>query len=88
MPVPAVVLAQVRLWCKVRVNWRDQVVKSALLLKKFVKIHLVLVQSSRKEDVTNSSENFWVTCGYLAQSRDLAWCACGCPFTSHFSVAD
>lgn len=88
MPVPAVVLAQVGLWCKLRVNRRDQVVKASTVTEMFVKIYLVLVQSSRKEDVINSSGNFWVTCGYFAQNRDLTLSACGFPFRSLFSVAD
>lgn len=70
------------------VVWEKIGVKASDVTKKFVKIHLVLVQSSRKEDVTNSSGNFWVTCGYFAQKRDLAQSACASPFRSLFSVAD
>lgn len=62
--------------------------KPALLLKEmFVKIHLVLVQSSRKEGVTNSSGNCRVICGHFAQNGDLALSACRPPFRSLFSCS-
>lgn len=44
--------------------------KPELLLKeKFVKIHLVLVQSSQKEGVTDFPRGCWVTCGHFCSEQ-------------------
>lgn len=70
-----------------RVNWRDQVVKASTVTEKFVKIHLVFVQNSRKEDATNFSGISGLHVVILLRT-DLARSACGSPIRSLFYVAD
>jgi len=84
----AVVLAQIRLWCKVGISWREQGIKARTVAERDVCENTPCFGAEQqKQGVTDSSGNCWVICRHFAQNRDLALSACGPPFRSLFSVA-